>query len=230
MKTCLLVAFSLLCLAFPVDSQQPLVGLIQGAVKNQQGAPVPNASVTATNLDTIEREWQASGTNSGGTFQIVDVPPGHYSIAVTNKDYQDYLLPFVTVHDGQTVNITIKMKRKDAEKLGAISQLTLDCLSETAGQIRAGNDLCQAPARGGRLPRLTGEKAPGLTNDPGAYERGAVYLPGGYPVRVPNLVSDEPTCRCRRAVPKLLRGNFTRQPTSYQSGPSGRGRRHPPAI
>jgi hypothetical protein len=121
-KTCLiLVAFSLLCLEFPVDSQQPLVGLIQGTVKNQQGAPVPNASVTATNLDTIEREWQASGTNSGGTFQIVDVPPGHYSIAVTNRDCQDYLLPFVTVHDGQTVNITIKMKRKDAEKLGAIS-------------------------------------------------------------------------------------------------------------
>ena len=121
-KRCLiLVAFSLLCLAFPVDSQQPLVGLIQGTVKNQQGAPVPNASVTATNLDTIEREWQASGTNSGGTFQIVDVPPGHYSIAVTNKDYQDNLLPFVTVHDGQTVNITIKMKRKDAEKLGAIN-------------------------------------------------------------------------------------------------------------
>ena len=51
MKTCLiLVAFSLLCLAFPVDSQQPIVGLIQGTVKNQQGAPVPNASVTATNL------------------------------------------------------------------------------------------------------------------------------------------------------------------------------------
>ena len=117
----ILVAFSLLCLAFPVDSQQPLVGLIQGTVKNQQGAPVPNASVTATNLDTIEREWQASGTNSGGTFQIVDVPPGHYSIAVTNKDYQDYLLPFVTLHDGQTVNINIKMKRKDAEKLGAVN-------------------------------------------------------------------------------------------------------------
>jgi len=122
LKTCLiLVAFALLCLAFPVGSQQPLVGLIQGTVKNQQGAPVPNASVTATNLDTIEREWQASGTNSGGTFQIVDVPPGHYSIAVTNKDYQDNLLPFVTLHDGQTVNINIKMKRKDAEKLGAVN-------------------------------------------------------------------------------------------------------------
>jgi len=123
-KTCLILgAFSLICLAFPVDSQQPLVGLIQGTVKNQQGAPVPNASVTATNLDTIEREWQASGANSGGTFQIVDVPPGHYSIAVTNKDYQDYLLPLVTVHDGQTVNITIKMKRKDAEKPDAISSI-----------------------------------------------------------------------------------------------------------
>jgi len=121
-KTCLVfVAFSLLCLAFPVDSQQPLVGLIQGTVKNQQGASVPNASVTATNVDTIEREWQAGGTNSRGTFQIVDVPPGHYSIAVTNKDYQDYLVPFVSVHDGQTVNLTIKMKRKDAEERGATS-------------------------------------------------------------------------------------------------------------
>ena len=37
--------------------------------------------------------------------------------------------------------------------------------------------------------RPTGEKAPGLTNDPGAYERGAVFLPGGYHVRVPSLVS-----------------------------------------
>jgi len=44
--------------------------------------------------------------------------------------------------------------------------------------------------------------------DPGACERGAVYLPSGYPVRVPNVISDEPTCRCRRAAPKLLRGNL----------------------
>ena len=121
-KTCLvLVALSLLCLAFPVDSQQPLVGLIQGTVKNQLGAPVPNASVTATDLDAIDPEPLATGTNSRGFFQIVEVPPGHYSIVVTNKDYQDYRLPFVTVRDGQTVNLTIEMKRKDAEKRGAIS-------------------------------------------------------------------------------------------------------------
>ena len=114
MKTCLsLVVCSLLiCFAFPGDCQQPLVGLIQGTVKNQQGAPVSNASVTATNLDTIDPERQFGVTDTRGTFQIVDVPPGHYSIAVTNEGYLTYLIPWVTVHDGEKVNMTINLKRK----------------------------------------------------------------------------------------------------------------------
>jgi hypothetical protein len=113
MKICrALAVFSFLVVAFPLESQQPLVGLIQGTIENQQGDPIPSASLMATNLDSIERETHSTVTDSRGIYQFVDVEPGRYSIVVTMKDYRDYKVPLVAVHDSETVKMTvIRMSR-----------------------------------------------------------------------------------------------------------------------
>jgi hypothetical protein len=108
----LLIAFSLLGCAFPIKSQQPLVGSIQGTIKNQHEAPLPYAALTATNIDSVEPEshHRSTGADKQGFYQFVDVPEGRYSIVVRKSGYQDYTVPEVTVRPGETVNMPeIKM-------------------------------------------------------------------------------------------------------------------------
>jgi hypothetical protein len=108
----LLIAFSLLGCPFAVDSQQPLVGQIQGSVENQHEAPVAYAALTATNTDSVDPEShrRTTGADKQGFYEFVDVPPGRYSIVVKMKGYRDYTVPQVTVHPGETVRMPeIKM-------------------------------------------------------------------------------------------------------------------------
>ena len=108
----LVIAFSVLFCSFPLRSQQPLVASIQGTVKDQRGAPIPYANLTATNLGSVEPETgrQTTGTDKQGYYQFVDVPPGSYSLLVQQTGYQDYKVALVTVHSGETVKMPeIKM-------------------------------------------------------------------------------------------------------------------------
>ncbi len=109
----LLLAFSLLGCTFPVNSQQqPLVGCIQGVIKNQHEVPIPYAGLTATNIDSVEpaSHRRTTGADKKGIFQFVEVPPGHYSIVVKKSGYRDYTVPVVTVRPGETVKMPeIKM-------------------------------------------------------------------------------------------------------------------------
>jgi hypothetical protein len=108
----LLIALPLLVGSFPAQSQQPLVGSIQGTVKDQKASPLPYATLTATNLDSVEpaSTRQITGADKEGDYQFVDVPPGRYSILVQESGYQDYTVALVTVRPGETVKMPeIKM-------------------------------------------------------------------------------------------------------------------------
>src|SRR6478672_11611267 len=50
---------------------------ISGTVKDQSGAVIPGATVTARNVDTgLSRVAVSDGT---GEYRLVSLPPGHYS-------------------------------------------------------------------------------------------------------------------------------------------------------
>jgi Carboxypeptidase regulatory-like domain len=107
----LLIACSLVG-SFPGMSQQPLVGSIQGRITDQHGTPIPYATLTLTNIDSVESESsrQTTGADQRGFYQFVDVPPGRFSILLRNSGYRDYTVPLVTVYPGETVTMPeIKM-------------------------------------------------------------------------------------------------------------------------
>jgi hypothetical protein len=113
----LLITFSLLGCPFAVDSQQPLVGDIQGTIKNQQETPIAWAALTATNIDSVDPEShrRTTGADKRGFYEFVEVPPGHYSIVVKMKGYREYTIPQVTVRPGETVRMPeIKMSSSAA--------------------------------------------------------------------------------------------------------------------
>jgi hypothetical protein len=118
MKGYLLCAFlpllvsSILVSSILVKGQQPLVGLIQGTVVDQKQARIPYATLTATNIDSVEPESRrrTASADEHGFYQFVDVPEGRYAIVVKKQGYRDYTISEVRVRGGETVNMPpIKM-------------------------------------------------------------------------------------------------------------------------
>jgi Carboxypeptidase regulatory-like domain len=119
MKLNLLPAALLLgAFAFPVNSQQPLVGSIEGTIRNQQKAVIPYASLTATNIDSVERESdrRTTAADKQGFYQFVNVPEGRYSIVVRMKGYEDFTVPLLTLRGSQKLKMpVIKMSPAETE-------------------------------------------------------------------------------------------------------------------
>jgi hypothetical protein len=77
MKKYLLSAFLLLLVSsIFVKGQQPLVGLIQGTVVDQKQARIPYATLTATNIDSVEPESHRRTTSAdeNGFFNLSMLP------------------------------------------------------------------------------------------------------------------------------------------------------------
>ncbi|HJZ82950.1 MAG TPA: TonB-dependent receptor [Pyrinomonadaceae bacterium] len=84
---------------------------LQGTVRDQNGAVVANASVTARNAGTnIERE---ATTNDDGFYKIVNLPPGDYAITVKAANYKTAVIPAVKLTIGQTINQDVPLEVGD---------------------------------------------------------------------------------------------------------------------
>src|SRR5438093_6684982 len=82
----LLVALGLFLILSPSAPAQDATGKIVGVVKDQQGAVVPGATVTATN--TATRVSRQSGTDSDGSFQILLLPIGNYRLTAESPGFK----------------------------------------------------------------------------------------------------------------------------------------------
>lgn len=81
MHRILLIFSSVLLLAvFALGQSQSTTGNIEGRVADQNGAAVPNATVTATNQDTGFAK--SAQSDDDGNFVIVLLPPGNYRVDV----------------------------------------------------------------------------------------------------------------------------------------------------
>lgn len=101
------IVFTLLVVAIPTRSQQPLVGLIEGKVADQNQTPVAHAVIVASNIDTVnpKADRRTASADSKGVYQFVAVPEGRYSIVISRQGYRDYRISEVTVRGGETIKI-----------------------------------------------------------------------------------------------------------------------------
>jgi Carboxypeptidase regulatory-like domain len=92
-----------------IESQQPLVGTIEGTLKTQQGLPIPYASLTITNIDSVEAQSARQSTDSDkhGWYEFVDVPEGRYALVVKRNGYRDRTIPLLNVYPGQSVRMPV---------------------------------------------------------------------------------------------------------------------------
>ena len=75
-----LCALCLLLVAAGAQAQTSTTGTIEGMVADTNGAPVPNVTVTVSSPNLIRP--QSAQTDDEGRYQILNLPPGRYTVAV----------------------------------------------------------------------------------------------------------------------------------------------------
>ncbi|MDX6695927.1 MAG: hypothetical protein QOF02_3530, partial [Blastocatellia bacterium] len=78
--TSAMCALVLLLVAMGARAQTSTTGTIEGIVADTNGAPVPNVTVTVSSPNLIRP--QSAQTDDQGRYQILNLPPGRYSVSV----------------------------------------------------------------------------------------------------------------------------------------------------
>jgi Carboxypeptidase regulatory-like domain len=86
---------------------QQITGAITGAVKDEQGAVIPNADIKATNVAT--GFTRASKTDGEGTYTIQYLPIGRYTVDVNASGFKKFVQQnmVITVDQTQSLNVTL---------------------------------------------------------------------------------------------------------------------------
>src|SRR5262249_22334089 len=94
------VAMALTLFAVSAMAQTSTTGSIEGTVLDPNGAAVKGATVTVTSPNLITP--QTATTNDSGRFQILNLPPGNYKVAVEGQGFGKFEKENVAVNLGRT--------------------------------------------------------------------------------------------------------------------------------
>jgi Carboxypeptidase regulatory-like domain len=134
-RACVLLAFVLLFACRPLQAQTAN-GQILGTVTDAQGAAIPQAQVTVTNVGTGVA-WNAV-TDSHGAYHVNDLPIGNYSVTVTFPGFTKTVTGAESLNINQSLLINVQMN------VGAVTQSVE--VSANAAQVET-----QVPTVGGTV-------------------------------------------------------------------------------
>ncbi|HEY1945572.1 MAG TPA: carboxypeptidase-like regulatory domain-containing protein [Bryobacteraceae bacterium] len=168
-KICCLTALAFLlmgCLAHPAMAQNANATL-SGVVRDPSGAPVPHASVTATQIDT--GQTRATTAGDSGDYTIPNLPAGEYKITAVVTGFKTTVVPSLTLQVNQTAALDLKME------LGAVSEQVsvseqlplLATQTSSVGQVIENRSIASLALNGRQFWNLV------------ALVPGASYTPGG---------------------------------------------------
>jgi hypothetical protein len=106
--TAMLAALVAAPLAAPLVSAQTLYGAIVGTVTDQSGAPVPGATVTATNTGTGLKV--DTTTDKDGNYTFRNLVPGTYELAASLQGFKELRQTDVRITAGNPVRFDLKLE------------------------------------------------------------------------------------------------------------------------
>lgn len=130
------IAFLLAMVAgtFGGFAQSTSTGTITGTVVDPQGAVIPDATITLTELGTgVQR---ATSTNSVGLYVLPNIPPGSYKVSATRAGFSQTTIPSITVRVATqtTANLTMKVGSDTTVVEVEASNADLQTMNATVGE------------------------------------------------------------------------------------------------
>jgi len=92
---------------------------LQGVVRDQSGAVVSGATVTARNPAT--NTSKATTSNGEGAYLIVNLTPGDYEVTVEAPNFKKAVLPGVTLTVGQRADLDVTLEVGQVSEIVTIS-------------------------------------------------------------------------------------------------------------
>lgn len=123
-------------------------GRITGVVTDPQGAVIPGARVTVTNVST--NETRQTTTAADGAYQVLDLPIGNYSVTVEHEGFTKVVTDPHQLLINQTLRMDIPMAiGKTSETVVVESQsLNVETVNSTIGQSVTGRPVQELPLNG----------------------------------------------------------------------------------
>ena len=127
---------------------QTVAGRILGTIRDSQGAVVPNASVSAKNLETGAERTTLS--DASGIFNITSVPAGSYELTVSAPGFQKEVRSGVTLTVGAALRVDFTLNvgvvQEQVVVTGEAPQV--DTTTSTMSGLVAENTIRELPLNG----------------------------------------------------------------------------------
>ena len=104
-KILALIVFCMFLSSGQIFAQSTVTGAIRGQIKDQQGAYIPNATVTVRNEGT--NKTQTTTATDDGTFRVASLQPGIFTIEVAAANFALFKQENVVVEVGQVTPLEI---------------------------------------------------------------------------------------------------------------------------
>jgi outer membrane receptor protein involved in Fe transport len=160
------VAFMVALCAMGVQAQTTNATL-SGVVQDQQNAVIPNAMVTATQIETGQKHSSRSGPD--GHYIIPNLPIGRYQILASSPGFKALVVPSIQLQVNQmaAVNLTLAVGA-NTEQVTVTEQAPLISTEDSSvGQVVQQQSIESTPLNGRNFWQLV------------ALVPGASYTPGG---------------------------------------------------
>ncbi len=103
----LTAALMISCLIQTTSFAQTITATLTGEIKDQAGAVVPGATVTATSVETGQSK--TATTNDNGTYTIPFLPPGTYNVTVARTGFANATRQNIRLEIAQTASVDIDL-------------------------------------------------------------------------------------------------------------------------
>jgi hypothetical protein len=160
----------------PLASAQTVTGSITGEVTDSTGAVIPNAKVTAENVDTGVRS--ATTTNADGVYSIRFLPIGHYKVVIDAEGFSPETVPPFTLEINQTVKLNehLSVGATSVIEVDSSSAPILNTTDGTLGITVSTNEIATLPLNGRNFSSITLFQPGAVTTDPTGLTTGANAL------------------------------------------------------
>ncbi len=164
---CLSIAMAVL-IAAPSSAVAQVAGsAITGALVDQAGAPVPGATVTASNVAT--NQPRVAVTTDAGIYTLAGLTPGEYRVRIELSGFKTIERAGIRLATGETVRLDFTLAVGDLREEVTVTGDASPLRSETAslGAVVDHEKVVQLPLNGRTFITLT-SLAPGVALPPGS--------------------------------------------------------------
>src|SRR5262249_41614567 len=167
---------------------QDATGKIEGTLRDPQGALVPDASVTVTNLRTGAQK--SAQSDRLGAFAMVLLPVGEYRLTVEANNFSKYVREPITLNVNDTIHLLIDLKLGSPQETVQVTSDAplVETVSNSLGKLTSGREILDLPLNGRNFSQLgvlqagAGPPPPTLVGTGGGLGAGdAVLLKGARP-------------------------------------------------